>query len=50
LPLRELGQLVGGIDYATVSLATKRWVERMAVEPVMRKRARRAIQLLNQKT
>ena len=49
LRLRELGELAGGLDYATVSAATIRWRKRMANDKSLAKLAKRAEQLLNAK-
>jgi len=50
LPLRELGALAGGLDYATVSAATQRWSRRMAADKALTKVAARTVKLLNAKT
>lgn len=50
LGLRELGELAGGINYATVSAATSRWPRRMANDKSLAKLSMRAVQLLNEKT
>jgi REP-associated tyrosine transposase len=49
LRLRELGELAGGLDYATVSAATGRWRKRMANDKSLAKLTKRAGQLLNAK-
>ena len=47
LKLRDLAELVGGIDYATVSVATRRWRERAARDKKLMKMERAATELLN---
>jgi hypothetical protein len=47
LKLRELGELAGGLDYATVSVAMRRWAERVATDKKLMKLQQRATQLLN---
>jgi putative transposase len=47
LKLRELGELAGGLDYATVSVATRRWADRVAKDKKLLKLQLRATQLLN---
>jgi len=48
--LRELGELVSDLDYATVSVATKRWSRRTAEDAAMKKHAARAVPLLKDLT
>lgn len=47
LQLRELGDLAGGLDYATVSVATIRWRTRAAAVRKLMKIQREAERLLN---
>ena len=47
LKLRELGELAGGLDYATVSVATSRWQKRAAADKKLMKIQRTATELLN---
>lgn len=49
LKLRELGELVGGIDYATVSIAVLRWRKRVESDKKLMKLQRLALQMLNEK-
>jgi putative transposase len=50
LQLRELGELAGGLDYATVSVATIRWQNRAAAARKLMKIQREAERLLNAET
>ncbi len=47
LKLRELGELAGGIDYATVSVATIRWRRRAATDKKLMRMQERAADMLN---
>lgn len=47
LKLRELGALAGGLDYATVSVAIRRWAERAATDKKLMKLQQCSTQLLN---
>jgi len=49
LKLRELGELVGGIDYSTVSVAAIRWRERSRTNQKLLRLQRRALEMLNEK-
>ncbi|HEY2801754.1 MAG TPA: hypothetical protein VGI85_14275 [Chthoniobacterales bacterium] len=49
LRLRELGELAGGIDYSTVSIAIIRWRERAQAGKNLRRAQERAVQMLNEK-
>jgi REP element-mobilizing transposase RayT len=49
LKLRELGELVGGIDYSTVSVAAIRWRERSRTDQRLLKLQKRALEMLNAK-
>ncbi|HZL43723.1 MAG TPA: transposase [Verrucomicrobiae bacterium] len=50
LGLRELGMVAGGLDYATVSVAIKRFERRMTQDKNLRKIATSVAQLLNVET
>lgn len=50
LKLAQLGRAVGGIDYATVSVACRRWEKRVTSERRLRRLQDRALQMLNEKT
>jgi putative transposase len=50
LRLRELGELAGGLDYATVSAAANRWAKRIAQDRKLAKLTAKAVKLLNAKT
>ncbi|MBN2506919.1 MAG: transposase [Verrucomicrobia bacterium] len=50
LPLRELGVAVGGLDYAAVSVAVKRYERRLAREKPLRNAVESARQMLNVET
>jgi len=47
VPLRELGAAVGGVDYAAVSVAIKRFEGRLAGDKMLRNAVKKAKQLLN---
>lgn len=47
LKLRELAALAGGIDYATVSVATIRWRRRTATDKKLMRIQQRAAEMLN---
>jgi putative transposase len=50
LSLRELGAAVGGVDYAAVSVAVKRFERRLARDKTLRQAVKTANQLLNVET
>lgn len=50
LTLRELGEAVGGVDYAAVSAAIRRFERRLTAEKTLRKAVAKANQLLNVET
>ena len=50
LSLRELGEAAGGVDYAAVSVAIKRFERRLTRDKTLRQAVARAKQLLNVET
>ena len=50
LTLREIGVAMGGMDYAGVSMALKRFEQRLDESPKLRSARHRTIEMLNVKT
>ena len=50
LSLRELGEVAGGVDYAAVSMAIKRFERRLSRDKTLRQVVAKTTQLLNVET
>ena len=50
LTLREIGEAAGGMDYAAVSIALKRFEARLETDPELKKASQQAIAVLNVET